>query len=307
MSSKSPYQFPFPPFSNSQFETQQTPTDSQNSPRSQVPAFSNPNFIDLNDDCEETEDVREITGQWKWVEDNLLISAWLNVSIDPLVGTDQKAKAFWERIHQYCEEDNPGVIKRGVVVMKKSHSGNYSSSGNNDTPTNENVVESPVRPQGTKAAKRRGKGKARTVEADEEYEELRAYAFAGSNNDINVLDRSPVFDEVLQGCAPESRFAIVRGPARFWDKADLGKIMRACIIIHNIIVEDEGDTYATQFGPLPIYDDAANDLSQPDLGEEPFIPYETYIQNTLQMRDKRTHRQLQNDLVEHITQFHYNR
>ncbi|XP_074352315.1 glutathione S-transferase T2-like [Apium graveolens] len=59
---------------------------------------------------------------------------------------------------------------------KLSHSGNYSSSGINDTPTNENVVESPVRPQGTKAAKRREKRKAGTVEADEEYEELRGNA-----------------------------------------------------------------------------------------------------------------------------------
>ena len=194
------------------------------------------------------------------------------------------------------------------------------------------------------------------------------FGVAGSNNDINVLDRSPVFDEVLQGHAPEvnytingnhynkgyyltdgiypewatfvktiprpqndkrklfskyqesqrkdverafgvlqARFAIVRGPARFWDKADLGKIMRACIIMHNMIVEDERDTYATQFGPLPIYDDATNGLSQPNLGEEPFVPYETYIQNTIQIRDKRTHRQLQNDLVEHISQFHNNR
>ncbi|CAM8929538.1 unnamed protein product [Rhodiola kirilowii] len=167
------------------------------------------------------------------------------------------------------------------------------------------------------------------------------FGVAGSNNDINVLDRSPVFDEVLQGRAPEvnytinghnynmgyyltdgiypewatfvktiprpqgdkrklfskyqesqrkdverafgvlqSRFAIVRGPARFWDKGDLGKIMRTCIIIHNMIVEDERDTYATQFGPLPIYDDATNGLSQPDLGEEPFIPYETYVQKS---------------------------
>ncbi|XP_074353233.1 uncharacterized protein LOC141692331 [Apium graveolens] len=64
-----------------------------------------------------------------------------------------------------------------------------------------------------------------------------------------------------------SRFAIVRGPTRFWDKADLGKIMRACIIMHNMIVEDERDTYATQFGPLPIYDDASNGLSEPNLGE----------------------------------------
>ena len=54
----------------------------------------------------------------------------------------------------------------------------------------------------------------------------------------------------------QSRFAIVRGPARFWGKEDLGRIMRACIILHNMIVEDERDTYATQFGQLPTYDDA---------------------------------------------------
>ena len=74
-----------------------------------------------------------------------------------------------------------------------------------------------------------------------------------------------------------------------------------------MIVEDERDTYATQFGPLPSYVDATNGLSQPNLGEEPFVAYETYIQNTIQMRDKRAHRQLQNDLVEHISQFHVNR
>ena len=56
-----------------------------------MPAFNNTNIIDLNDDCEESEDVREITGQWKWVEENLLISAWLNVSIDSLIGTDIKS------------------------------------------------------------------------------------------------------------------------------------------------------------------------------------------------------------------------
>ena len=218
-----------------------------------MPAFNNRNFIDLNDDFEETEEVREITGQWKWAEDKLLISAWLNVSIDPLVGTDQKADAFWDRIQQYCEEDNPGVIKRGAAAMRKrwqrinegaqkfgscyedaykkmgsganlddvnekahilhsakykkksnfdkhwfelrrqpkwrtpsttdsskrtkiSSSGAYSSSGNNDTPTSENVAESPVRPKGREAAKRKGKGKARAVQVSDEWEEFRASA-----------------------------------------------------------------------------------------------------------------------------------
>ncbi|CAM8987332.1 unnamed protein product [Rhodiola kirilowii] len=187
----------------------------------------------------------------------------------------------------------------------------------------------------------------------------------GSNNDINVLDRSPIFDDILEGRAPEvnysingnnydmgyyladgiypewatfvktiprpqgekrklfakyqegqrkdverafgvlqSRFAIIRGPARFWDKRDLARIMRACIILHNMIVEDERNTYATPFGPLPSYDDISDGLSQPNLGEEPFAPYENYIQSNIRIRDKPKHRQLQADLVEHISQFH---
>ena len=37
----------------------------------------------------------------------------------------------------------------------------------------------------------------------------------------------------------QSRFAIVRGPAHFWDKDTLREIMTACVIMHNMIIEDE--------------------------------------------------------------------
>ncbi|CAM8886269.1 unnamed protein product [Rhodiola kirilowii] len=172
--------------------------------------------------------------------------------------------------------------------------------------------------------------------------EARGFPVGGSNNDINVLDRSPIFDDILEGRAPEvnysinennydmgyyladgiypewatfvktiprpqgekrklfakyqegqrkdverafgvlqSRFAIIRGPARFWDKRDLARIMRACIILHNMIVEDERNTYATPFGLLPSYDDISDGLSQPNLGEEPFASYENYIQSNI--------------------------
>lgn len=37
----------------------------------------------------------------------------------------------------------------------------------------------------------------------------------------------------------EARFAIIRGPARFWDKETLREIMTACVIMHNMIIEDE--------------------------------------------------------------------
>ena len=38
----------------------------------------------------------------------------------------------------------------------------------------------------------------------------------------------------------QSRFAIVRGPARFWDKKTLKNIMTCCVMLHNTIIEDEG-------------------------------------------------------------------
>ncbi|KAK1358228.1 hypothetical protein POM88_051484 [Heracleum sosnowskyi] len=71
--------------------------------------------------------------------------------------------------------------------------------------------------------------------------------------------------------------------------------------------EDERDTYATPFGPLPSYDDTTNGIAQPNLGEEPFVPYENYIERTIQIRDRQKYRQLQTDLVELISQFHDSR
>ncbi|XP_020245144.1 uncharacterized protein LOC109823270 [Asparagus officinalis] len=123
-----------------------------------------------------------------------------------------------------------------------------------------------------------------------------------SNNDINVLQASNLFDNLTQGITPpahytiqgknydvsyyladgiypkwptlvqtisksedkkkqyfammqeacrkdverafgvlQSRFVIINGPARFWDKRTLHDIMTTCIIMHNMIIEDERD------------------------------------------------------------------
>jgi hypothetical protein len=42
----------------------------------------------------------------------------------------------------------------------------------------------------------------------------------------------------------QARFQIIREPAQMWDISDLAIIMRTCIILHNMIVEDERDKYA---------------------------------------------------------------
>ncbi|RYQ94914.1 hypothetical protein Ahy_B08g089887 [Arachis hypogaea] len=151
--------------------------------------------IDLNDD--DIEDRRQDSIQhWHWKEDEMLISAWLNVSTDPIVRTDQKGKIFWSRIHSYCVEFCPDMTRRVVSCKKRWYkikkivaqfAGCYDQASRNirngsnaddikelayklysthyETPlTDEPGVDSPVHPQGSKKSKQKGKGKAQMSE-----------------------------------------------------------------------------------------------------------------------------------------------
>ena len=40
-------------------------------------------------------------------EDEILVSAWLNVSLDPIAGANQTHKSYWTRIHDYFHENLP--------------------------------------------------------------------------------------------------------------------------------------------------------------------------------------------------------
>uniref|UniRef100_A0A0D3BQH3 No apical meristem-associated C-terminal domain-containing protein n=1 Tax=Brassica oleracea var. oleracea TaxID=109376 RepID=A0A0D3BQH3_BRAOL len=185
-------------------------------------------------------------------------------------------------------------------------------------PAEEVPAEEDVRPPGVKANKAAKRKKNMNDAAFDQVCRSRVavggcvrvdvlYAFfrlPGTLNDINVLDRSPVFDDILQGRAPkvkfkvnnhtyrmayyltdeiypnwstfiqsiplpqgpkaelfaerqestrkdverafgvlQSRFAIVKNSALLWDKEKIGRIMRSCVILHNMIVENERDGY----------------------------------------------------------------
>jgi hypothetical protein len=43
----------------------------------------------------------------------------------------------------------------------------------------------------------------------------------------------------------QARFAIVHQPARLFNVCDIKEIMKTCIILHNMIIEDEGDEQDT--------------------------------------------------------------
>ena len=55
----------------------------------------------------------------------------------------------------------------------------------------------------------------------------------------------------------QSRFIIIRGPAGFWDVGKMKNIIYACIILHNMIVDDECDTYQNNID----YDSVGNNTS----------------------------------------------
>ncbi|KAG6661275.1 hypothetical protein CIPAW_03G162700 [Carya illinoinensis] len=55
-------------------------------------------------------------------EDNLLISAWLNISIDAIRGTEQKSTQMWERITIfYHEYKKPNIANRSEAQVESLH------------------------------------------------------------------------------------------------------------------------------------------------------------------------------------------
>ncbi|KAM2681775.1 hypothetical protein EV2_013404 [Malus domestica] len=79
----------------------------------------------------------------------------------------------------------------------------------------------------------------------------------GAQNDLNIFAQSPLFDELLQGKSPRCTYWVnghkckglyyladgiyPRVATRMFNVEALRSIMMTCIILHNIVVEDEYD------------------------------------------------------------------
>jgi hypothetical protein len=98
----------------------------------------------------------------------------------------------------------------------------------------------------------------------------------------------------------QSRFCILRRPARLYEQGDLENIMLACIILHNMIIEDEKDIEDNSFD---LNEEATTSTVQPSTitqGHDPVM--EEVLQRNTEIRDREAHRQLQSDLIDHIWQ-----
>ena len=99
----------------------------------------------------------------------------------------------------------------------------------------------------------------------------------------------------------QARFAIVRGPARLWKLEVLKDIMKACIILHNMIVEDERNANELDF-TYDTMDDSPTAVVIPERNSELL----QFINTQHCIRDKEIHSKLQADLVEHQWNMHGN-
>ncbi|XP_062180252.1 uncharacterized protein LOC133884729 [Phragmites australis] len=95
----------------------------------------------------------------------------------------------------------------------------------------------------------------------------------------------------------QARFAIVRGPARVWDQSTLHNIMTACVIMHNMIIEDERGTAS----PVQVFDFMGEPTQVHRSGDEGVLHY---VETTQAIRNHAVHRQLRADLVEHLWSIH---
>ncbi|XP_028056614.1 uncharacterized protein LOC114260633 [Camellia sinensis] len=96
----------------------------------------------------------------------------------------------------------------------------------------------------------------------------------------------------------QSRFTIISGVVRYWDSEMLANIMKSCIILHNMIVEDEREEH------LDFNCDISSTNTPVQLSSTPTNDFQSFLSRHLGIRDKDAYHALRNDLVEHMWHLH---
>ncbi|XP_060183449.1 uncharacterized protein LOC132613242 [Lycium barbarum] len=92
----------------------------------------------------------------------------------------------------------------------------------------------------------------------------------------------------------QSRFTIIARPSRFWRKEVLHDILTSCIILHNMIIEDERDLNA------PIQDAWEGPTPTVEMVVDENYRFEQFLARHKKIKNKDAHFALRNALVEHL-------
>ncbi|CAL2246065.1 unnamed protein product [Prunus armeniaca] len=141
------------------------------------------------------------------------------------------------------------------------------------------------------------------------------FGVAGSQNDLNVLGQSPVFNDVLGGQGPNITYevnnTVYQTGYYLADGIYPRSIMMTCIILHNMIVEDEYDYDVVEvYEPDPMNTTWTRIYERP-IGPngEPFEPeplvrdgrfMTRMIDRYTEMQSSYIHERRQLDLMEHL-------
>ena len=90
----------------------------------------------------------------------------------------------------------------------------------------------------------------------------------------------------------KKRWKVISFPSRYWTKDRMHDVIYTCIILHNMILQDEGKAFCQN------YDDSDPSLD-PAYWEQQ-TPMEQRIQNSNAVRSRETHNMLTADLVDHL-------
>ncbi|XP_028122249.1 uncharacterized protein LOC114319439 [Camellia sinensis] len=96
----------------------------------------------------------------------------------------------------------------------------------------------------------------------------------------------------------QARFNIVSVPARGWSDEDLYYIMKTCIILHNMIIEDERDIPENEHSAAQLETDTSNLGCQ--VSRDPNEEYAQFMLNRQRIRSVEAHNVIRNDLIEHL-------
>uniref|UniRef100_A0A452YL60 DDE Tnp4 domain-containing protein n=1 Tax=Aegilops tauschii subsp. strangulata TaxID=200361 RepID=A0A452YL60_AEGTS len=96
----------------------------------------------------------------------------------------------------------------------------------------------------------------------------------------------------------QARFAILRYAANYWHHSTLANIMYACIILYNMIVEDERGNYSGAHDYN--YDYERHPVASVHHENGPIDGFANLLERNNSFRDRATHRRLKRDLIQHI-------
>ncbi|XP_020179137.1 uncharacterized protein [Aegilops tauschii subsp. strangulata] len=92
----------------------------------------------------------------------------------------------------------------------------------------------------------------------------------------------------------QARWEIVQGTAMMWESETLWQLLTCCVILYNIIVEDEGDVVAQT------YDFEAHEEQVEIPKDQDAAQLMNFLQMHQNLRDQQVHAQLLNNLVKHM-------